>query len=177
MYKRGSGKINADYKSKDLYKFYKDKYNDVNYVSQTDYNRIIKEFNNEIIKLVIYDSMEFILPFRLGTLRIKRRKVEPKLDCNGNIDARNLSPNWKKTKALWQKQYPELTFDEMKSIPNKHIIRELNIHSDNYRYSWYWDKVISNIPNQNAYKINITRTHDQELSNAIKTIPNLEYYD
>ena len=67
--------------------------------------------------------------------------------------------------------------EKIKEIPNKHLIRELNTHSDNYRYLWYWDKVISNIPNQNAYVIDMTRTHDRELSNAIKTIPNLEYYD
>ena len=177
MYKRGNRKLIADYKTEDCYKFYKNKYKNVKYVDRSTYSRILREFYNEVMRLIIYENMDFIMPAKLGTLRVKKKPISPKIDEDGNLDLRTLSVNWKKTNNLWRQQYPDKTPEEIRDIPDKHLIRELNEHSDGYRYLWYWDRVISNVKNQSCYKIDITRTHDRELAKAVKTVSNLQYYD
>ena len=108
------------------------------------------------------------MPARLGYLRIKKKLVEVKLDKEGNVDARRLSVDWKKTKKYWQELYPGLTPQEISKLEGKPVIRELNESTDGYRMSWFWDKLTSTMKNQSAYYIGMTRSNDQMLSRGIK---------
>jgi len=167
-YKRGKRKVIADYKIDDIYRFYCESSPD-NYVSKQMMHTLFKEMFPSIVKMIVLDNFQFRMPANLGDLRIKKKITKPSINDKGELDTHRLSIDWKTTKALWLQKYPDKTAEEIKSIEDKPVIRELNEHTDGYRYVWYWDKLTTNIPNQSAYYLDMTRTNDQILSGASKT--------
>lgn len=178
-FKRGKRKVIADYKIKDIYKYYKDKCKKkrIKWLEYTQFIKIHKIIYENIMNRIIYEGAEFTFSYRLGGLRIKKKKQVLRLDKEGNVDKRSLSVNWKKTKILWNKQYFGKTFEEIKKIKNKPLIYELNEHTDGYRFSFFWDKITCNVPNQSAYYFEPIRKYKERLAIALKTIKNLEYYE
>jgi hypothetical protein len=174
VYKRGKNKVLADYKIGDIYKFYKEVHGE-KALPRAVVHEIYKRIFPEIVKLIVFDNLDYRMPCRLGSLRVKKKKAEPILDKDGNLDTRKLSINWKKTKALWEKLYPDKTAEEIKLIEDKPRVREINEHTNGYRMTWFWDKVTCNIPNQNAYYVNMCRDADKILSSGVKT-NDLNYY-
>ena len=175
VFKRGKRRIIATYKIKDIFKFYKKKYGE-KALSQSQVHDIWKTFYPEIIKYMIFNNYEYLLPHHLGSFRIKKKKVEPKIDKEGNLDISKLSVDYKATKRLWEERYPGKTSKELKQIKDKPLVRELNEHTDGYRCSWYWDKMTCTVPNQSAYILEMTRTNKQLLSKAVST-NDLEFYE
>lgn len=173
MFKRGRGKYNADYKSYDLYRFYKKK--SKNPVPKSVYSKVLNEFFDNIMLDIITNNSEFVLPVRLGTLRIKSKPYEMKLDENGNLDKRSLMPDWGKTLKLWKEKFGDIDSEELKTIKNKPIIYHLNEHTNKTKLSWYWDKVTCNIPHQSYYKLDITRNWDRKLAQINKIKPVIYY--
>lgn len=173
-YRRGKRKVIADYKFDDIYKYYK-KNNPNNYLDKQTVRKLYKEMFTHIVKLIVLDNFQFRMPCNLGDLRIKKKEVQPRLNEDGELDTRHLSIDWKTTKQLWEKKYKGKTAEEISQIPNKPLVRELNDHTDGYRYVWYWERLTSNVPNQSAYNIDMTRTNDQILSRASKT-NNLNFF-
>ena len=96
---------------------------------------------------------------------------------DGKLVKRCLSPDWKASKELWEKQYPGLTTDEISAIKNKKILYHLNEHSGGYGARFFWDKTTSNAINQSAYVFKATRTLKEELAAHIKDIKIIEYFD
>jgi hypothetical protein len=174
VYPRGNRKILADYKFKEIYNFYKERYKE-DALPRHIVKEIYKRLFPEIVKLMVFENLDYRLPARLGSLRIKKKEVGPRINQDGKLDTRGLSVNWKKTKQLWQKIYPDKTANEISSIEGKPVVREMNEHSNGYRLIWFWDKSTCNVKNQSAYIINITRDNDKILSSAVKT-NNLNYY-
>ena len=172
---RGKRKLIADYKIKEIFKYYKNKYQD-KALTQNQAHDIWKTFYPEIIKYMIFNNYEYLLPARLGSFRIKKKKIEPKIDKDGNLDVGKLSVDYKATKRLWEEIYPDKTVKELKQIKNKPLVRELNEHTDGYRCFWYWDKMTCNVSNQSAYVLDMTRTNRQLLSKAVST-NDLEFYE
>jgi hypothetical protein len=90
---------------------------------------------------IISNGYFFKLPYRLGDIRIKKRKI--------NLD--NLKPdfgNFNKTE-----------------LKNKH----LNEHSGNYYVRFYWNKIIATlVKNKSAYCFIPTRTNKRNLCHLIK---------
>lgn len=173
-FKRGRRKVLANYKFDDIYKFYKE-LNGKKALPKSVVRQIYKKLFPTIVKMMVFDAFDFRMPARLGYIRVKKKLVEPKLDENGNLDARRLSVDWKKTTKLWNKLYPGKTQKEIKAIKNKPLVRELNEDYNGYRVTWYWDKTTCNIKNQAAYYINITRDNDRILSRGVK-LNNLNFY-
>ena len=166
-YKRGKRKIIADYKFDEIYNFYQEQYGE-KALPRDVVRKIYSKIFPGIVKLMVFETLDFRMPAHLGYLRVKKKEVTPKIDVSGELDTRKLSVNWKKTKKLWQDIYPDKTAEEIKDIEGKPVVRELNDHSDNYRMSWFWDKSTCKVKNQNAYYIDLTRTNDQILSSGIK---------
>lgn len=167
--------IKTAYTSKDYFNFYKANYK--NYINDYSmYMSILEDYYKEVLDAIIYKNLEFKMPFRLGSLRIKAKKSKVILDDNGNIRLNTAPPNWNKTLEHWNKIYEGLTKEEIKKIPNKKIIRHLNKHSSGKHMSWYWDKIISHLPHQNAYKLDINRNADRKLASAIKS-GKFKYYE
>jgi len=174
-YKRGPSRVKADYKMDEIYVFYKERYGD-KALPRSVVHKIFKRLFPGIIKLMVFENLDYRMPARLGSLRVRKKLVGPKIDKDGNLDTRDLSINYKATKKLWEKMYPGKTAEEIKAIEGKKIIRETNDHTDNYRLYWYWDKLTSNLLNQSAYYLDICRDGDMVLSHAVKH-NNLNFYE
>lgn len=168
IYKRGKRKVIADYKFDEIYNFYKEQYGE-KALPKAVVKKIYSKLFPGIVKLMVFDTLDYRMPAHLGYIRVKKKLVEPKLDENGNLDARRLSVNYKKTKQLWEQLYVGKTAEEIKQIKDKPIVRETNDHSNNYRVTWFWDKLTCTIPNQSAYYVNLTRDNDKILSSGTKT--------
>jgi len=166
-YKRGNRRIIADYKFDDIYRHYKTQ-SGKNCLDKKTVRALYKEIFDELIKAIVLDNFQFKMPSNLGYLRVRKKKVEPKLLEDGTIDTRVMSMDWKKTKKLWEKLYPELTAEEISNIPNKPKVIELNEHTDGYRFMWFWEKLTSNIPNQSAYYLEMTKQNKKILSQSSK---------
>lgn len=166
-YKRGKSRVKADYKFNDIYNFYKELYKD-KALPKATVMEIYKRLFPAIVQLIVFENMDYRMPARMGYLRVKKKLTGPKIDCNGELDTRDLSVDWKATKRMWLTKYPGKSAEEIKSIPDKPVVRELNEHSNGYRVFWFWDKTTNNLKNQNAYYINMTRSNDKILSRGIR---------
>lgn len=175
LFKRGKRKVLADYKFGEIYNFYKE-INNGKVLPKSVVKKIYSMLFPTIVKLMVFENLEYRLPARLGYLRVKKKLIEPKLDEHGNVDARRLSIDFKKTMRLWQKLYPDKTEKEIKQIKDKPVVRELNEHTNGYRMTWYWDKTTCNLKNQAAYYVDLTRDNDKILSRGIR-MNNLNFYE
>ena len=173
-FKRSDGKHNADYALRDLYKEYKNQ--SKNPVSYKIYSEFLKEYNDRVMHEIIYSALQYKMPYRLGYIRIQRRKLIPYVK-EGKLIKKHLPVDYKATKELWAKQYPKLSDEEIKQIPNKKILYHLNEHSGGYGVRFYWDKMISNAINQSCYIFKATRTCKEDLAKFIKDIKIIEYFD
>lgn len=173
-FKRNEGKNNADYSLKDLYKEYKSKVEKP--LPYKVYSEVLKEYNERIIKAVIYESLEFKFPYKLGFLRIKKKKKIPYMK-DGKLIKRHISPDWKRTLTSWRNKWPELTDEEIKNIPDKKVLLHHNDHSNGYSCTFFWDKIISNAKNQTSYVFKATRTAKETLASFIKSSRVLEYFE
>lgn len=169
-------RLKSDYTFKDLYKFYKKRYD--NPLDRITYMRFLTEFYTEILNLVLYNGIDYNLPARLGSLRIRKRQNVQKINDDGEL-IHNLKPDWKKSKELWAKKYPDKTPKELKLIPHKPIVYHMNEHTDGYYFEWHWDKLTCNVKNQTAYRFEPIRNKKREASKAWQTIPKLRniYYE
>ena len=155
---------------------YLDKRSDYN-VSEAEFGRVLRLFNQKAKDALIYDSWVFKLPYRLGTIYIKKKKMAIKLASNGELYKHNLAPDWKRTKDLWAKMYPGLSDEELKKIPNKKIVYYTNEHSYGYKFVIHWQKKYCNIRGHGPYEFKFAKDNRRELANAIRTNPNNTYYE
>lgn len=178
QFKRGKRKVLADYAISDIYNFYtKMAKNSDKIVDRKLFKDIFKEFADEIVNMLVFENLDYTMPAGLGHLQIKKRKVAPRLDKNGELDARGIPVDYKKTKEYWSKLYPDKTPEEIRKIKGKPLIRELNSHTDGNVFSFSWDKTTSLTPNQTAYILKLTRKHQRLLAKAAKTVKDLDYYE
>lgn len=170
---RGKGKNNADIKLIDLYKSYKKHVKDpVDYKTYSDF---LKQYNEKIMSAIIYESFEFKMPFKLGYIRVQKLKYTPYMK-NGELRKNHLHVDWKSTLEKWRKDYPGLTDEEIKKIPNKKRLLYLNEHSNGYSVRFLWDKRISNVKNQSCYRFQPTRTAKEFLAKFIKKTGVIDYF-
>jgi len=175
-FKRNKSKVKADYSTNDLYEYYCSR--SKNPVSKKTYSSAIREYNTEILRLIVFDGLDYTMHGRVGSFRIRKFDNSLRLNKDGEV-ANKLRPDWFKTKRKWLELYPEKTAEEIKAIPNKPIIYHLNEHSDGYVFKWYWDKTTSNIKNQTVYKFEPIRQMKRLAAKSWREIPNLKtlYYE
>jgi hypothetical protein len=158
---RGKGKVKTDYTQNDLYNFYKENSQFNLDIKKIKFNKIIKKFNRELIKLILYKNFAFKMPYTLGTLRIKKYKYSGiQYDENNNIIKKKLLIDYKKTKDLWERNPA--------AKEEKKLVLHLNEHSDGYLYRFYWDKTNGKLRNKEAYKFIPSRTNKRWLASVIK---------
>ena len=57
-----------------------------NTLHRDEWQTITREFNKMIMDEIVYNGFEFILPYRLGIIRISKRKIKKSyIDENGNL--------------------------------------------------------------------------------------------
>lgn len=141
--KRGKKRVCADYTLVDIYNEYsKEHKNDGYSVDKSTFDKVTRYFNQRVIDLIIDESREFILPVRLGRIRIRKRKTILKKGV--------------------------MKIDWAASKKNKKILYHLNEHSKGYYYRFYWNKVGSNATNGKAYFFSAGRINDRRLAKTIK---------
>jgi hypothetical protein len=159
--KRTENKVRTDYTQDDLYKFYlKDRNHDFD-ITKKKFNLIIKKFNRELVKLMIYKVFEFKMPYTLGILRVRKAKPKSILyNPDGTVDNNGIPINWKKTSELWERNPT--------AKENKKLVLHLNEHTDGYVYRFYWNKVKTRIINKESYKFKTSRSNARWLASVIK---------
>lgn len=158
MEKRGPRKIEVDYGRPDMFKAFAAVYGKD--ISSSVYSKVLNEFNKGVSKAMLEEAFEFLMPSRLGTLRIKKYKQEIKLREDGTLDTSNLAPNWQATNKLWE------NFPEAKA--NKKLVFHTNEHTDGYRCKWFFTNYRSNCKNKSAYYFVPSRTNKRTLTAHLK---------
>lgn len=106
------------------------------------YKQIINTFNELLISHLVEDGDWIDLPYRLGQLRIRKRKVNlEKLKCDF---------------GLYQKT----------GIKARH----LNEHTGEYYCRFYWNKSRCIVTNKSYYTFIPTRTNKRRLATCLKTM-------
>lgn len=124
------------------------------YLSAAKYSQILDEFNLGTRDLIVNDSFDFIMPSRMGILGIRKRKVAPYINNQG--DFKNPLPiDWQSTYNLWEK--------DPKALEKKTLIRFRNKHSGGYIAEWTLMRWHATFANKSAYDFKATRTAKQLL--------------
>jgi hypothetical protein len=135
---------------KDAYPYYKEVSKKENRVDKKTYREINVLYNKFLMNKVIEgDTVSFF--YRLGTLGVVGRK--PKI--NPDKLYYGLSPNWKLTKELWDRD------PAAKSI--KKMIFNTNEHTEGIIYRFLWGKTNIPIPNKALYSLQICREYKRKL--------------
>ena len=159
-------RVKRDYGISDYYKYYLK--NTDKKISKLTYNKIISDFNKEIIKLIISENLEY-QPTKLGfTFCIRKTKKVPKIKDGKLI---NTSPiDWKSTKELWENN-PE-------AKEKKLLLRFLNNHTFKYVFRIKGLKQGYIYKNKKKYKFKPARSFQRLLAKRIldPTLENFEAY-
>jgi len=141
---RGKNIIQNVLTLKHIYQYYiKDISKTSKYYQPYNIYRAICEDANKELSNEILEGYFFTMPYRLGTIRIKKRK----------IDINNLKPDF------------GLFNESDGTYKNKH----LNQHSNNYYVRYYWTKRVETlIKNKSVYSFIPTRFNKRELAKRIK---------
>ena len=140
------------------YRFYK---HEGGSLKEKKYKRIAYEINKAVSNLIITESFEYRIPYGLGFLRIRKKKLKFTLK-DGKIDINKNIIDWKKTWNYWCKQYPDKIRNEIKKIPGKGVFFQTNEHTNGEIMRWYWDKRISKVKNVLTYSFRPVKGGIQE---------------
>lgn len=148
-------KIKSDFGINDFYKFYQKNYGVVK--DKVKYRDILKEFNDEIINLIIEETVTYKLPYLGFEITIRKDKRKPKIK-NGKL-VNNIPPNWKATNELWER--------DADAKAKKIIVRHNNYHTSGYVFRVYCKKFKSNLRYKNLYKFKANRNFTRRLSKRL----------
>lgn len=130
---------NKSFTIRDMYKAYKQIDKNTPYFR---FKRILDQFNNNILDLLLNASEGFKMPSKLGSICIV--KYKPKTYTN-----KSLSKDYKLSKELGKTIY------------------HLNEHSDGYKYRLYWSKNKNTIPDIYKYNLSLVRANKRKLAQLI----------
>ena len=157
--KKRPRKVKVDCGRMDMYKAYL-KNNKEDKVGYSAYSKILNSFNKDISEIIMKESFEYIIPYRLGNLRIKKYKPSIRIDKEGNLDYKGLNPDWKATNDLWA--------TDKTAKDAKKLVFHINDHSDGYNYKWHFSNYRSNCANRTVYSFIPSRTNKRILAELIK---------
>jgi hypothetical protein len=150
---------------KDFRKRYKLVYPDIDRKKYVELCHIINEsLSDKIIK----ESFEFKMPFRLGSLGIKKNKVQIHVK-EGKLEKNKLIIDWEKSWDYWHNEYPGKSRKEINAIKDKLVIYNMNDHTNGYVMRWKWDKTTCNLHNQTVYQFRPTKRNRLALAAWIKS--------
>lgn len=181
-YKRSKGKLNSDYSISDIYKYYIKQlsensknlplgstYKDTDfYLPSKIFAKICADINERILLRVIEHNDEIKLPYRIGSLSVRKYKTKVKLDSEGEVIKDNLPVDYKATKELWA--------NDPAALEARTKIYNLNEHFDGYRTRFHWEKKLCNFKHIKIYKLRIARHYRRHLAKCIKQ-NKVDYYD
>ena len=155
--KRTEGKIKSDYGMTDYFKYFSKNNKDID-IDKFKYKKIISEFNNGIINLIIEDGLEYTLPYIGSTVCIRKDKRVPRI-VNGKLY--NSAPvDWVATNKLWA--------EDSESREKKLLVRYLNNHTSKYVFRIYFKKYNLHCLNKKLFSFKVNRNFSRLLGKRIK---------
>ena len=138
----------------DAYKLYKGP------IAYKTYAQVLKAFNQRLVDKLLFDNFEFTLPYRLGTLRIRKMKNRIADPSYGKKATRFLKVDWANTKKYGKKVY------------------HLNTHTKGYYFRMFWKKADAVFKNKSAYSFTPVRKVKRGLA-AIALDPSrsIDYFE
>lgn len=138
------------------------------FITYSKYCKIIDEFNLAIRDEILENSFDFNLPFRMGLLGIRKKKLTPWLDDTGKL-INPLPVDWKATLDLWEA--------DPKAKAQKKRVRHFNEHTGGYIAQWYYSTSKATYQWKSAYAFIPCRTAKLKLSAILKdTTKTVDYY-
>lgn len=157
-------RIKKDYGMIDYYNYYCK--NSTNPQSKLKFNKIISEFNKEVVDLIINEGLEF-KPTKLQfTFCIRKSKRVPKI-IEGKL-VNNTPIDWKSTNELWE--------SDSEAKDKKILLRYLNNHTSKYVFRIKILKLGINYKNKKYYKYKPARSFQRLLAKRILD-NNLDNFD
>lgn len=170
---RGKRKILADYTGVDVYKFYVEKHKDKS-VEKKLFDRVWNRFIDIRMQMVIFENVQFTMPYRLGELTIRLGGQANRITKKGKFRFRT---DWGETKKKWAKLYPNLTDEEIAKLPDKPLVYVTNETTDGRKVYWRWEKFTCNHKNHKVYRIRMNRKWSRMLAQYVKQTDKLQYYE
>ena len=148
-------RVKKDYGMSDYYNYYLKNSN--NPQSKSKFNKIVSEFNEGVVDLIINESVEF-KPTKLQfTFCIRKTKRVPKIKEGKLI---NTTPiDWKATNQLWE--------SDSEAKDKKILLRYLNNHTFKYVFRIKALKSGQNYKNKKYYKYKPARSFQRLLAKRI----------
>lgn len=137
-------------------------------VDRKQYVELCHIINESLSDKIIKESFEFKMPFRLGTLSIKKNKIKVYVK-EGKLEKNNLIIDWEKCWDYWYNEYPGKSRKEINAIKGKVVIYNMNDHTNGYIMRWKWDKSTCNVHNQTVYSFRPTKRNRLALAAWIKS--------
>ena len=123
------------------------------------YRQVAEAYSEFLLDKVIDEGEEVALPGRMGTLVVMGKKQKPKVLEDGTITG--MAPDWKATKALWEKS-PE-------AKANKKLVYHTNADTGGVRYKLHWSKRKVFIPYKTQMSFRLTKQNKIRLNKAIES--------
>jgi len=144
-FSRGKNKIQGLHNLRDVYKFYIESIgdNELYKVDFKTFKKIITTYYLRMLDDVLYKGVEYKFPYRLGKIRVIKRKV----------DVNNLN---------------RFGIDWTESVKYNKQIYHLNNHTNGFVYRFKWIKENTNVPNLYFYKFVPSRMIKRKLAQVIK---------
>lgn len=114
------------------------------YVDYKLFREVCESYNKMVSSCIIEDGYFFKLPYRLGTIRIKKNKTK--------VNSNNLKPD----------------FGLFNHSEGKYKNKHLNEHSGGYYVKFHWNKIDAIIINKTPYSFIPTRANKRYLAKTIK---------
>ncbi len=142
--KRGKGIKKSDTKKKDIYQFYKDNLKPISSILSNEetigeydissklHSDILKDIHTGIQEIMILENFEYKIPYSLGLLSLKQKKIKVELNADGELDTNKLKVDYKATRDLWK--------SDKEAMESKSLIFYTNEHTNGNRMSWWWSK-------------------------------------
>lgn len=137
--KRGKGKIKGCLAIRDMFKTYKETYNDSKLDYKT-YAKIVKKCNKEFIRIAVEEAESIKLPYRLGEIQITKFKR------SFNQPSNKLAVDFKKTRELGFRVFFDTPFI----------------------YKWRWKKHRTVVKNKTGYSFKTNRFAARQVAPAIR---------
>lgn len=169
---RGKSLMHASVGTPQMYKFYCFKYfkekinNRVKVYTKSKYNitagtyySIVSEINKLVGEEIVYDGFELILPCRMGTIGLKKKKRKLWIDPKTG-KATGYPVNLKETKDLWDRD-PE-------AKAKKQYVYFMNNHTNQNIYKVAYDRKNANFTYKRVYRFKTCRYLNRELAKVLK---------
>lgn len=147
-----SKKVFRDTKTlRDSFKSFKEDFEEST-VDYKTYANVIKSFNQRVMEKILFEAFEFEMPYRLGSLRIRKKKT--------HFKEKTMKIDWAKTRELGKRVY------------------HMNEHTNYFNYRFYWKKQHATFINKKMYSFTATRDNKRLLASILKNNETgIDYYE